>query len=215
MPRLLSLSLPLLSLMCLVRECACQHYYALRPAPSDALPIVELHEDPNPALDPAARDFNETELRRALGHLDARFLSVSPPPPPPHENEHDPAHEHSGGSGDLHAGPKKKNKNNMMMKKMKKKRRRRLWLRERALCPVSHAWTDLGARFWPRYVRLGSCSRERSCSVPPGMMCAPAASTHVTLLRWRCARRGSALRCAWIRVHYPVITECKCTCGSS
>ncbi|XP_017563560.1 noggin-1 [Pygocentrus nattereri] len=210
MPRsILALPLLLLSLLCLARESACQHYYALRPAPSDALPLVELHEDPDPALDPGERDLNETELRRALGHFDARFLSTTPPLPPEQEQREHERHL-AGGSGDL--GLKKKMKKKLQQQK--KKRRRRLWLRERTLCPVAHAWSDLGARFWPRYVRLGSCSRERSCSVPPGMLCTSAASTHVTLLRWRCARRGT-LKCAWIRVHYPVITECKCSCTSS
>ncbi|KAG9279237.1 noggin-1-like [Astyanax mexicanus] len=209
MPRYIIAVLLLPCLLHLAREAACQHYYALRPLPSDALPVVELHEDPDPALDPGERDLNETELRRALGHFDARFLSASPPPPlspqEPENNEHE-LMQRAGGSGDhLHAGKKRK-------------RRRRLWLREfereRALCPVVQTWSDLGARFWPRYVRMGSCSRERSCSVPAGMLCTPAASTHVTLLRWRCARRGT-LRCAWIRVHYPIITECKCSCSSS
>lgn len=212
---LLALLLPVL-----LSECACQHYYALRPAPSDTLPLVELHEDPDPALDPTARDLNETELRRALGPFDTRFLSAAPPEPH-RELEMEREQHHAGGSGDQHAGlkkNKKKKKKKTPREQQRRKQRRRLWLRElereRALCPVAHAWSDLGARFWPRYVRLGNCSRERSCSVPAGMQCAPAASTHVTLLRWRCARRGT-LRCAWIRVHYPVITQCKCTCASS
>ncbi|KAI4895133.1 hypothetical protein NFI96_004771 [Prochilodus magdalenae] len=184
MPRSLLALLLLLCLLCLTRECACQHFYALRPAPSDALPLVELYEEPDPALDPGERDLNETELRRALGHFDARFLSTSPPLPPEQEHENEHERHHASGSGDLHVGLKKK-KMKQKLHQQKKKRRRRLWLRERTLCPVAHAWTDLGARFWPRYVRLGSCSRERSCSVPAGMLCTAAASTHVTLLRWR------------------------------
>ncbi|KAF5891393.1 noggin-3-like [Clarias magur] len=70
-------------LVCLAlrtEEVSCQHYYLLRPVPSDTLPLVELKEDPDPALDPRERDLNETELRSALGgDLDSRFLSATPP----------------------------------------------------------------------------------------------------------------------------------------
>uniref|UniRef100_A0A669D8C3 Noggin 3 n=1 Tax=Oreochromis niloticus TaxID=8128 RepID=A0A669D8C3_ORENI len=90
---------------------------------------------------------------------------------------------------------------------------RAAWLWARAACPVQHAWSDLGARFWPRYVKVGSCSNKRSCSVPEGMLCTPARAAHVTLLRWRCRRRN-ALHCAWIPVQYPLISECKCACPS-
>ncbi len=96
----------------------------------------------------------------------------------------------------------------------KLKRRLQMWLWSYSFCPVLYAWNDLGARFWPRFVRAGSCYSKRSCSVPEGMVCKPATSTHITLLRWRCVQRRGALKCTWIPVQYPIITECKCSCAN-
>lgn len=78
------------------------------------------------------------------------------------------------------------------------------WLFQRASCQLHPAWTDLGALFWPRWVRRGSCGdddaelpfhrrrhgRRRpapSCSWPPGMQCVPEASQTIRLLRWHCS----------------------------
>lgn len=82
------------------------------------------------------------------------------------------------------------------------------WLLQRASCRLQPAWTDLGALFWPRWVRRGSCGEEdpaitdvrsshgrrrgrrraaRSCSWPPGMRCVPETSQTVRLLRWHCS----------------------------
>lgn len=49
---LLALFVLLLSLGCRIEQATCQHYYLLRPVPSDTLPIVELEEHPDPVLDP-------------------------------------------------------------------------------------------------------------------------------------------------------------------
>ncbi|XP_062842813.1 noggin-1 [Trichomycterus rosablanca] len=198
---------------------ACQHFYLLRPIPSDSLPLVELKEDPDPALDPRERDLNATELRTILGDWDARFLSVTPPSER-QEEEDDAANEFLPDGPmpahiralDLDApfvpGARRRKTGRKL------KRRLQMWLWARSACPVRYTWTDLGSRFWPQYVRVGGCRTERSCSVPEGMTCAPAGSTRVTLLRWRCARRRGALKCAWIPVQYPIITECKCSCSN-
>lgn len=210
------------SLALRTEEGACQHYYLLRPVPSDSLPLVELKEDPDPALDPRERDLNVTELRSVLGgDLDSRFLSVTPPPPKEREdNEHAdssfpegpiPAHIRAL---DLDTPPFLVTGARRRKAGRKLKRRLQMWLWARSACPVSYTWTDLGSRFWPRYARVGSCRTERSCSVPEGMMCTPAGSSRVTLLRWRCARRRGNLKCAWIPVQYPIITECKCACSN-
>jgi len=77
------------------------------------------------------------------------------------------------------------------------------WLLQRASCPIRLVWNDLGALFWPRWVRRGICgdggsddpnasppeSTAESCSWPPGMRCVPEASQTVRLLRWHCSRR--------------------------
>ncbi|XP_057716662.1 noggin-like [Corythoichthys intestinalis] len=177
-----------LLLACVSERADCQHYYLLRPVPSDGLPLTDLREDPDPALDPRERDLNETELRVLLGDLDDRFLALSLP---------EGAAESSPSPLDVAVKPK---------------RRLRQWLRAYTSCPLTTAWSDLGARFWPRYVRAGGCPAERSCSLPEGMRCRPAASAHLTVLRWRCVHRKAGLKCAWIPVRYPVITRCQCAC---
>ncbi|KAM3864358.1 noggin-1 [Diretmus argenteus] len=210
-----------LSLGLLLDAGICQHYYLLRPIPSDSLPLVDLIEDPDPVLDPRERDLNETELRIVLGNFDARFLSVSPPvedkyeeAPPPH----DPGYEIPKPGGTMPKEIKAMDFDVQLGKKHKpsKKLKRRLqqWLWAYSFCPVVYTWNDLGNRFWPRFVRTGSCLSKRSCSVPEGMVCKPANSTHLTILRWRCVQRKAGLKCAWIPVQYPIITECKCSCSS-
>lgn len=207
----------LLSLGLFMDRGICQHYYLLRPIPSDSLPLVELKEDPDPIFDPKERDLNETELKSMLGDFDSRFLSVLPP-----------AEERYAGNDELDELEMQKpsgvlpkeiravdfevGKKHKPSKKLK--RRLQQWLWAYSFCPVLYTWTDLGSRFWPRFVRVGSCLSKRSCSVPEGMVCKPAASTHLTVLRWRCVQRKGGLKCAWIPVQYPIITDCKCSCSS-
>ncbi|XP_029914336.1 noggin-1 [Myripristis murdjan] len=208
-----------LSLGLLIDRGICQHYYLLRPIPSDSLPLVELKEDPDPVFDPRERDLNETELKNILGEFDSRFLSILPPIEDKYtgnEELDDFGIQQPGGvmpkeikamEFDVQLGKKHK-----PSKKMK--RRLQQWLWAYSFCPVMYTWNDLGNRFWPRFVRVGSCLTKRSCSVPEGMVCKPANSTHLTILRWRCVQRKGGLKCAWIPVQYPIITECKCSCSS-
>lgn len=63
------------------------------------------------------------------------------------------------------------------------------WLVQRAICRVRFLWRDMGALFWPRWVRHGECSGEPSCSWPPGMHCVPVERHAIRLLRWQCRRR--------------------------
>ncbi|XP_034721241.1 noggin-3-like [Etheostoma cragini] len=191
----------------------CQHYYLLRPIPSDTLPVVDLREDPDPALDPREKDLNDTELRSALGsHFDPRCMSLSAPPP---EERRAPGSEH-GTEAELRQrlpGAMPRDIRDMGVKASRKLRRwLQLWLWASSGCPVETAWIDLGGRFWPRYLRVGSCSNKRSCSIPEGMTCKPAKSTYLTILRWRCLQRKGGLKCAWIHVQYPVVSECRCSC---
>ncbi|KAM3859719.1 noggin-3 [Diretmus argenteus] len=222
----LAMSMLVLSLGFRIEEGMCQHYYLLRPIPSDTLPIVELKEDPDPVLDPKEKDLNETELRSALGsHFDPHFMSVTLPPPPEDNNKYAAGNEEPSDpelrqnlkpSGAMPKEIKAMEFEIQHGKKQKpgKKLRRRLqlWLWSYAFCPVVYAWNDLGSRFWPRYVKVGSCYNKRSCSVPEGMVCKPAKSAHFTVLRWRCLQKKGGLKCAWIPVQYPVISECKCSC---
>lgn len=222
-PHFLSLCVLLFSLGPRIEEGACQHYYLLRPIPSDSLPVVELKEDPDPDLDPKERDLNETELRALLGaHFDAQFMAVAAPEEKRAGEGADT--ETTGGDIDVSRlrppGSMPRDIRTLDFelpgwKKPSKKMRRRLQLLlwSYTFCPVVYAWQDLGIRFWPRYVKVGSCTSKRSCSVPEGMVCKPAKSAHFTILRWRCVpRKAGGLRCMWIPVQYPVISECKCSC---
>ncbi|KAF3699759.1 Noggin-3 Precursor [Channa argus] len=207
-----------LSLGLIIDKAGCQHYYLLRPIPSDSLPLVELKEDPDPVLDPKQGDLNETELKVVLGDFDRRFLSVLPPVDDRHtgKDELDDAEIQKPGvlpkeirAVDFDVQFGKKNKPSKKLK-----RRLQQWLWAYSFCPVVYNWIDLGNRFWPRYVRVGSCLTKRSCSVPEGMVCKPSNSTHLTILRWRCVQRKGGFKCAWIPVQYPIITDCKCSCSS-
>ncbi|GIY63537.1 hypothetical protein CDAR_442121 [Caerostris darwini] len=116
------------------------------------------------------------------------------------------------------------------------------WLLKRASCPVRYAWEDIGNLFWPRYIKRGECaSVPGTCSWPPGMHCVPSGTTTLHVLRWQCkvpkgrSRRKSFkvnkdpkgkdwpkrinegeqpanMRCSWIRVPYPITSDCLCTC---
>lgn len=208
-----------LSVGLLLDRGACQPYYLLRPIPSDSLPIVELKEDPDPVFDPKERDLNETELKSVLGDFDSRFLSVLPPAEDSHAGNDDPDDfdaQRLGGAlpKEIRALDLEAPQLGRKQKASKKlKRRLQQWLWAYSFCPLARTWTDLGSRFWPRFVRAGSCLAKRSCSVPEGMTCRPATSTHLTILRWRCVQRKAGLKCAWIPMQYPVITDCKCSCS--
>lgn len=205
-----------------------QHYLHIRPAPSDNLPLVDLIEHPDPIFDPKEKDLNETLLRSLLGgHYDPGFMATSPP-----EDRPGGGGGPAGGAEDLAeldqllrqrpsgAMPSEikglefseglaQGKKQRLSKKLRRKLQ--MWLWSQTFCPVLYAWNDLGSRFWPRYVKVGSCFSKRSCSVPEGMVCKPSKSVHLTVLRWRCQRRGGQ-RCGWIPIQYPIISECKCSC---
>uniref|UniRef100_A0A8C9XCE0 Noggin 3 n=1 Tax=Sander lucioperca TaxID=283035 RepID=A0A8C9XCE0_SANLU len=179
----------------------CQHYYLLRPIPSDTLPVVDLREDPDPALDPREKDLNDTELRSALGsHFDPLCMSLSA----------ELRYRLSGAMPkDIRAMEFEVQHGRKQKPSKKLRRRLQLWLWSYTGCPVVSAWSDLGTRFWPRYLKVGSCYNKRSCSVPEGMFCKPAKSTHLTILRWRCLQRKGGAEIS--DLYEPFISECKCS----
>ncbi|XP_043535851.1 noggin-1-like isoform X1 [Chiloscyllium plagiosum] len=78
----------------------------------------------------------------------------------------------------------------------------RRWLVREAVCPLTSQWVDLGAIFWPRWVRHTDCDRGRaSCFWPPGMSCTQAEWAHIKLLVWHCwtvKERGRvSQQCTW------------------
>ncbi|XP_067440192.1 noggin-2-like [Thunnus thynnus] len=117
----------------------------------------------------------------------------------------------------------------------------RAWLVRSATCGLRYQWVDLGAAFWPRWLRQTDCERSdgvRSCSFPSGMECIRAQTAYIKILAWHCleireeeegdgSRRIKAnrsdgsteigtseamRRCSWKQVPYPVVTACTCSC---
>lgn len=90
-----------------------------------------------------------------------------------------------------------------------------LWLWQVSHCSVVPKWKDLGARYWPRYVNVGKCSKKATCSFPSGMKCRIAKTKNIGVLRWHCLDRlvpRKAATCIWLKFNYPVLAECKCKC---
>ncbi|KAK7864445.1 hypothetical protein R5R35_011684 [Gryllus longicercus] len=189
--------------------------YGLRPESADNF-IFTLHEPQGKQYDPRARDLNVTALLARLGaHFDPSYMSVHKPPNATQLGF--PFRHHKGGkhgAGRLAPAPNAemppflRRMNFRWLKlpngtrvrthvspRLQKKLQHFLWAW--TACPVTHAWRDLGVRYWPRYVLEGSCKTTRSsCSVPPGMKCAPSERVIKVILRWQCSPAGSALALA-------------------
>ncbi|KAK3090088.1 hypothetical protein FSP39_009084 [Pinctada imbricata] len=196
-----------------------------RPEPSEQLPVIDLQESPDPALDPKPENLDYRTLRRLLGRFyDRNFMSVVTPI----EHVVSP-------NGTLEFKMRKKRPKGIrprfikdfgkpvytgdhtfvrlhVNRRTRKKVQKYLW--NFTHCPVFHTWKDLGIRFWPRWIREGRCYQGRSCSIPPGMQCRPSSKTRKTLLRWHCRGPEPGSNCSWIRFQYPILTECSCSCPS-
>ncbi|KFM59249.1 Noggin-2, partial [Stegodyphus mimosarum] len=85
-----------------------------------------------------------------------------------------------------------------------------LWLHSH--CPLLQKWKDLGPRFWPRWFLENSCAPRPTCSFPRGMVCKPHKSEDKVLLRWHCQNWDEKKNCEWLKVQYPLVTECRCGC---
>ncbi|XP_043959395.1 noggin-2 [Gambusia affinis] len=192
-----------------------QHFFRLRPLPSEHLPVPDLKEDPDPEYDPREQDLAEKPLRKKLGsHFDTNFMAISAPLPVnltsvPDAQWKPPGHmPNEIKKLDLTETPY--GKRLKVGKKARRKFLQLLWTY--TYCPVVYTWKDLGVRFWPRYIKEGNCSSERSCSFPEGMSCKPVKSISKTFLRWYCQGFLRQKYCTWIQVQYPIISECKCSC---
>ncbi|XP_073975938.1 noggin-like [Rhodnius prolixus] len=190
----------------------------LRPNP--AASQVELMEPQDPSTEPRPQDLNSTILAAKLGPaLDLEYSSLTKPvndivtqhfpfrrtrkgrlvpigSMPKHVKDVE------LGYVRLSDGSKLKTR---VPSKLRRKLRQLLWAL--TACPVGHRWRDLGPRFWPRWLKEGHCPSS-SCSVPAGMKCRPSATVHKSLLRWHCRKS-----CGWIKVQYPIVSECSCSCG--
>ncbi|TRY91301.1 hypothetical protein DNTS_028366 [Danionella cerebrum] len=208
----ISRALPLLLLLVCAHGTTAQYQLRLRPKPSEVLPVPGIIEDPNPEYDPREQDLSEKILLKKLGsHFDPSFMSI-----------HLPVQLNTSATPDLPSGPLPAELKRLeltetpygrRMKVGKKARRKFLqWLWMYTHCPVLYTWKDLGARFWPRYIKEGNCFSKPSCSFPEGMTCRPIGSVSKTFLRWYCQGFQRQKYCTWIPVQYPIISQCKCSC---
>ncbi|KAJ3607767.1 hypothetical protein NHX12_024818 [Muraenolepis orangiensis] len=195
-----------------------QPYLRLRPSPSEHLPVPDLKEDPDPEYDPREQDLVERTLRKKLGsNFDPNFMSIGSPPllqlQVNFSVQDTQVRPHGAMPSEIKRLDLSETPYGKRVKVGKKARRKFLqWLWTYTHCPVLYGWKDLGARFWPRYIKEGNCFSERSCSFPEGMLCKPAKSITKTFLRWYCQGFLRQKYCTWIPVQYPIISECKCSC---
>lgn len=98
-------------------------------------------------------------------------------------------------------------------KKTKSKIQKFLWAY--SYCPVRYKWKTLSTRFWPRWIKTGSCDNQRSCSIPAGMTCQPTKMRNIRILRYYCPIPGSKKSCQWIKFEYPILDECTCMCDKA
>lgn len=197
-----------------------------RPAPSDKLPVLDLIENPNAMLDPPESELNHRKLRKLLGDdFDPEFMGVGRPIIAVFQPNGTVAMTRRKGrpkerrpSYIQDIGKPVRFGNNVRMpglnvnRRTKKKVKKYIW--NYTHCPVVYAWKDLGVRFWPQWVKEGHCYNGRSCSIPPGMSCRPTESITRTLFRWHrpLGPKGQVKKGKWIRIQYPIITGCSCSC---
>ncbi|XP_065213642.1 noggin-2-like [Planococcus citri] len=214
--------------------------YGLKPAnPLEEVPIPDLKETPPSLDDPRVGELNITSLLMKLGsNYDANMMSIEPP----EEKDNDISYfgyrrSHLGRLIPTGTMPEYLNKMDFkyltltngsklrtrISPKLKRKIQQFLWAY--TACPVVYRWKDLGIRFWPRYLKVGYCPKNVSCSIPPGMTCKASAVTHKMLLRWHCkssyypnkysSSSNHRRHCGWMKVQYPVLTECSCSCETT
>ncbi|XP_015912765.1 noggin-like [Parasteatoda tepidariorum] len=196
---------------------------------SDLLPVLGLVEPEGNLYDPKPSDLDVYNLRRILGSsFDSEVMSTQQPTA---------ARLHPNGtvklsikktrSGHLvpvgipprhikrlHLHTMKLGEGKRVSLKMGNKMRRRfrdlIWLQSH--CPLLQKWRDLGPRFWPRWFLENSCASRPTCSFPKGMICKPYKSVNKVLLRWHCQNWEMKKNCNWLKVQYPLVTECRCGC---
>ncbi|ESO87395.1 hypothetical protein LOTGIDRAFT_127878 [Lottia gigantea] len=194
-----------------------------RPFPSDTLPIMNLIENPNASYDPKPSDINRRFLKHLIGtDYDKDFMSYKIPKGMNFTTMFTLEKGRPAGKKPkfLKLIKTLKHINGQKFKlKLGKKHRRKFqkYLWNYTFCPVMYIWKDLGLRFWPRWIKEGTCKskNQRSCSIPPGMECKPSGSTTKTILRWYCRKRSLEkvpYDCEWLMVKYPIITKCSCSC---
>ena len=200
----------------------------LRPSP--VMIPLDIRESKNKDLDPDLDKLDEYELLTMLGSdYDRQFMSLRQPldmiinpngtlhyqfkkDQTPSEGEMPSEIEALSGKEILlsKGGPSLKIK---FKKRTKSKIQKFLWAY--SYCPVRYKWKTLSIRFWPRWIKTGTCDNQRSCSIPAGMNCQPTKMRNIRILRYYCPIRGSKSSCQWIKFEYPILDKCTCMCDNS
>ena len=196
------------------------------PLRSSAELPVNLVEDKDKSLDPTEADLDEDLLTKLLPKgYDPMFQSITKPSDTEENRNGILSFElHRGrpagtrpyfldNFGELNVKDAKGERVQNLDLKLKSGQKRKIikFLWNYTNCPVIYKWKDLGVRFWPQWIREGTCHQEeRSCSFPPGMHCKPSKSRDIGLLRYYCAPNQPL--CQWIDASYPIMAECSCSC---
>ena len=195
-------------------------YPKMRPSPSDVLPVEPLNFPLDQNSIPPLVELDTKELKKLLGKgYNPEFMSVTQPLEslimPNGSLDYNPGKDSKGYpirkmDDELKSltvripGRRKK----LKIRGERTRKRVLRYLSAYSYCPVQYQWKRMGDRFWPPWLKEGSCYQGRSCSIPPGMSCQPEKSTTLSVLWWHCKRK----HCKWIEIQYPIITSCKCAC---
>ena len=186
----------------------------------------DLHETVNKELDPDSSDLDEVSLLDRMGaDYDRQFMSISQPSDMKTNPNGTLEYKFKKGQrplGDMppsldvfeHRSIKLSDDGPEIKLRASRKTRRKLqkFLWAYSYCPVRYKWKELSTRFWPRWIKVGSCENRRSCSIPAGMQCQPSKMMNITLLRFYCPSLGAKRTCQWIKIQYPILEECSCGC---
>lgn len=90
----------------------------------------------------------------------------------------------------------------------------RHWLWSLSRCPVRYRWYDLGANIFPRFIKVGQCSKKKTCSFPAGMKCQMKSWKEITVLIYTCIKEMNSVAagCQWRAMKISILTECQCGC---
>ena len=195
--------------------------------PSRTMIPLQLEESPNSDLDPNEDSLDHTSLLKLMGtDYERQFMSVRQPLESllypngslfyKFRKNQTPADE------DMPTEIAALAKDNIKLsedglelrikfsRRTKSKLQKFLWAY--SYCPVRYQWTRLSVRFWPRWIKTGTCDNQRSCSIPSGMYCQPSEMRNINLLRYYCPNLKNKASCQWIKIQYPILDRCSCSC---
>ena len=198
----------------------------LKPSSSAMIPL-DIQESPNKDLDPDIDSLDEYKLLTILGEdYDRQFMALREPLEmklyPDGRLHYQLDGKNTPEDSELPAQLQALSRREIKMlddspplrvrfsKRIRRKLQKFLWTY--SYCPVRYKWKELSVRFWPRWIRTGSCDSGRSCSIPEGMTCQPAQMRNIKILRYYCPIVGSKKNCHWIKFQYPILDKCSCAC---